>query len=544
MSVPDRAIRRACFAAFAAALVTATTALPTEAALPVRWDRVAGGIGVPIDFAATPSRPRDLFVAGQGGRIRILRDGAPLAAPFLELGPLVQVGGERGLLGIAFHPRHETDGRLFVNYTRAADGATVVASFRVSAADADRVDPASRVELLVVPQPYENHNGGALRFGPDGYLYIGMGDGGSGNDPGNRAQDPQELLGKVLRIDVDRGTPYGIPPGNAYAGGGGRPEIFASGLRNPWRMSFDRVAGDLYIGDVGQDAQEEIDFLPGGAPSGANFGWRVVEGTRCTGLPNGAQCPSPSFTPPILVYEHGEGCSVTGGVVYRGRAVPALFGRYVYADFCTGRMWSAARDRSGAWQTEVLAETGHQIAAIGEDASGELYWSDLRTGDVHRLAADPSVPVVVEYHNAANGHYFLTAFAEEAAYLDGGAFGGAWQRTGHGFAAATPLENGAADACRFFGAPGTGLDTHFYTGDAQECAALEANPRWTYEAVGFRARLPVAGACAQNTRPVWRFYSDPAGISGVNHRFSTDGTVYAAMVARGWLPEGVAFCAR
>ena len=544
MPVPARADRRAFVAACAVAIV-GTTIGTLSWALPVRSDRVIAGFVAPIDFATTPSRPRDLFVAGQGGRIRIIRDGALLATPFLDLGPLVLAGGERGLLGVAFHPLHASDGRFFVNYTRAGDGATVIASFRVSAADADRADPDSRVELLTVAQPFENHNGGALRFGPDGYLYIAMGDGGSGNDPGNRAQNPQELLGKMLRIDVDRGTPYGIPPGNVHAGsGGGRPEIFASGLRNPWRFSFDRVAGDLYIGDVGQDAQEEIDFLPRDSAAGANFGWRVVEGTRCTGLPNSPPCPSPAYTPPILVYDHSEGCSVTGGVVYRGRAIPVLYGRYVYADFCSGRMWSAARDRIGAWQTEVLLETGHQIAAIGEDAAGELYWSDLRTGDVHRLAADPSVPVVVEYHNAASGHYFLTAFADEAAFLDAGAYGGAWQRTGYGFAVARPLENGAVDVCRFFGTPGMGLDTHFYTGEAQECAVLKLNPRWTFEAIGFRARLPAADACAPNTRPVWRFYSDPATLADVNHRFTTDGTVHAAMLAQGWLGEGVAFCAK
>jgi len=544
MPVVLRALRQTFVTALAVTVLAVPIATPW-AALPVRGDLVVAGMSMPVEFATAPGRPRDLFIVEQGGRIRILRDGVLLPAPFVDIGPLVLAGGERGLLGLAFHPKHATNGRLFVNYTRAGDGATVVASFRVSAADADRVDPASRGELLTVAQPFENHNGGALRFGPDGYLYIAMGDGGSGNDPGNRAQDPQELLGKMLRIDVDHGAPYGIPPGNVYAGsGGGRPEIFASGLRNPWRFSFDRVAGDLYIGDVGQDAQEEVDFLPRDAAPGANFGWRVVEGTRCTGLPNGPQCPSPSFTPPILVYEHGEGCSVTGGVVYRGRAIPVLYGRYVYADFCTGRMWSAARDRNGAWHAEALAETGHQIAAIGEDAAGELYWSDLRTGDVHRLAGDPSVPVAIEYYNGANGHYFLTAFADEAAYLDAGAFGGAWQRTGYGFAVARPLESGAVDVCRFFGAPATGLDTHFYTGDAPECAVLKANPRWTYEAVGFRARPPAADACAPNTRPVWRFYSDPATLAGVNHRFTTDGTVHAAMLARGWLAEGVAFCAK
>ncbi len=390
--MPIRQFR--CARLFLSAIAFAVAAGAASAALPVRTERVLAGMSAPVDFAATASRPRDLFIVEQGGRIRIARDGALLPVPFLDLAPLVASGGERGLLGLALHPQFAANGRFFVDYTRAGDGATVIASFTVSEGDPDRADPGSRRELLVIAQPYENHNGGALRFGSDGYLYIGMGDGGSGNDPGNRAQNPQDLLGKILRIDVDTGIALrDRPPGNMYAvTGHGRPEIWATGVRNPWKFSFDRATGDLYIGDVGQDAQEEIDFLPFNQGSGTNFGWRVVEGTRCTGLDAGVRCPSSTYAPPILTYDHGEGCSVTGGVVYRGRDLPVLYGRYVYGDFCSGRLWSAARDANGAWRSDLLLETGHQITAIGEDARGELYWTDLRTGDVHRLAPDAHGP--------------------------------------------------------------------------------------------------------------------------------------------------------
>jgi hypothetical protein len=414
----------------------------------------------------------------------------------------------------------------------------------VSGSNPDAADPSSRVELLTVPQPFANHNGGALRFGPDHLLYIGMGDGGSANDPGNRAQDPQDLLGKMLRIDVDRGTPYAIPPANVYANGGGRPEIFASGLRNPWRFSFDRVTGDLYIGDVGQDVQEEVDFLPQPLANGVNFGWRVLEGTRCTGLGGGAGCNAATYTAPVITYDHGQGCSVTGGVVYRGRLVPVLYGRYLYADFCTGRVWAAARDRDGRWQTEAIADTSRQITAFGEDAQGEVYLADGGTGAIHRLAQDPAAPVAIEYYNATLAHYFLTAFPEEAAFLDAGGLNGAWQRTGYAFVVAEGSDSGAVDVCRFFGTPGTGPNTHFFTGFAPECAALRASALWTYEGIAFRMHLPAADACPLPTRPVYRLYNDPATVAEVNHRYTTDGAVYAGMRAQGWIGEGVAFCAR
>lgn len=528
----------------ALAAVAALVCAATAHGLPVRAQLVAGGAVAPIEVQHAGDGSPRLFVAEQGGTIRILRNGSLEGTPFLDMRHLVAQGGERGLLGLAFHPRYASNGTFFVNYTRAGDGASVIAAWQVDPATPDRADPASRREFLAIAQPFENHNGGALRFGPDGYLYIGMGDGGSGNDPGNRAQDPQELLGKMLRIDVDGAVPYAIPPGNAYPQGGGRPEIWASGLRNPWRYAFDRATGDLYIGDVGQNAEEEIDFVPHGAPAGANFGWRVVEGTRCTGLPNGGPCPSPAFTPPILAYGHDDGCSVTGGVVYRGRHVPVLQGRYVYADYCAGRIWAAARDRDGAWRTELVLDTDHRITTFGEDAQGEVYWADAGRGEIHRFAPVASAPVAIEYYNAHLGHYFVTAFPEEAAALDAGAFAGAWQRTGFGFEVWRADDPDASDVCRFLGVPGAGPDSHFYTAHAAECAGLRADPRWTFEVMAFRMRLPAADACAPPSRPIYRLYNDPATVAQVNHRYTADGATYAAMRAAGWIGEGVAFCAK
>lgn len=522
------------------ALALASKAL---AGLPVQAQLVASGLPSTTDIVSAGAGS-DLFVVDQSGVIRIVRNGAPAAAPFLDIRPVVSFGGERGLLGLALHPQYAANGRIFVDYTRAGDGATVVAEFRVSA-NPDLVDPASRIELLAIAQPFENHNGGALRFGPDGYLYIGMGDGGSGNDPGNRAQNPNELLGKMLRVDVDGAAPYSIPPGNVYAAnGGGRPEIWASGLRNPWRFSFDRATGDLYIGDVGQDVIEEIDFVARGTASGLNFGWRVMEGERCTGLAGNPGCGSAAYMPPVLTYGHEQGCSVTGGFVYRGRAVPVMQGRYLYADFCSGRMWSAARDRDGVFRAEALLDTGHQITAFGEDADGEVYWADARAGRIYRLAADPTAPIAVEYYNAALGHYFLTAFPEEAAALDGGAFGGAWRRTGFAFPVWAPQDADAVEVCRFFGVPNVGPNSHFYTGQAEECAGLRANPLWTFEGNAFRMSLPTNDACPPDARPVYRLYNDPATLSDVNHRYTLDGATYAAMRAAGWVGEGVALCAR
>ena len=269
-----------------------------------------------------------IFVLEQRGQIRIVRDGQLLGDPFLDIGDRLTAGGERGLLGLAFHPDFPDDPRFFVNYTDL-DGNTVVSSFTAEAG-ADRADGGSEVVLLRIEQPYPNHNGGALVFGPDGYLYISTGDGGSGGDPHDNGQRMDTLLGKILRIDVDGSgdTPYAIPPDNPFVDQpDALPEIWHLGLRNPWRMSFDRETGDLWIGDVGQGSWEEIDVARAGT-GGLNFGWNRVEGFECF---QGDTCDDPAFTPPVTAYSHEFGCSVIGGVVYRGTAQPLLAGRYVYS---------------------------------------------------------------------------------------------------------------------------------------------------------------------------------------------------------------------
>jgi glucose/arabinose dehydrogenase len=319
-----------------------------------------------------------LFVVEQGGVIKVRRPGAPTTSVFLDIRSRVLAGGERGLLGLAFHSRYAENGRFFVNYTRQPDGATVIAEYRVSSAEPD-VAAIDEVPLLVIAQPFPNHNGGMIEFGPDGLLYIGMGDGGSTFDPGNRAQDPLTLLGKMLRIDVDAsvGVPpfYASPASNPFAGPSpGRDEIFAVGLRNPWRFSFDRVTGALYVGDVGQGEREEIDLVT----LGGNYGWRVLEGTQCTGRDPG--CADSHFIPPIAEYAHTGGrCAVTGGYAYRGNADTLPAGAYVFGDLCSGEIFLREGDL-----VRVLLTTALSIASFGEDASGELYVVDLQ-GAVYRL---------------------------------------------------------------------------------------------------------------------------------------------------------------
>ena len=315
-----------------------------------------------------------LFVLEQEGRVRILSNGALLERPFLDITDRVRSGGERGLLGLAFHPRYARNGRYFVNYTRKPDGATVVAEYRVSA-DANRSGGSERV-LLSIDQPYSNHNAGMIEFGADGYLYIATGDGGAGGDPGNRSQDGSTLLGKMLRIDVDRGEPYGIPADNPFNGREARPEIYAMGLRNPWRFSFDRETGDLWAADVGQNAWEEIDVVK----SGGNYGWRIMEGSHC--FNPRTDCNREGLELPVAEYFQEEGrCSVTGGYVYRGAAIPALVGTYVFGDYCSGEIFGL---RDGKQQ--VLLSTGLDIASFGEDASGELYVVHL-DGEIYRIVA-------------------------------------------------------------------------------------------------------------------------------------------------------------
>jgi glucose/arabinose dehydrogenase len=343
--------------------------------LAVRLDPVLTGLRSPLYVTHSRDGSGRLFIVEQGGRIKVLKPTTSIPTVFLDIASRLVAGGEQGLLGLTFHPRFAANHRFFVNYTRAGDGATVIAEYR---AGTDVADPASERILLVIAQPFVNHNGGMVEFGPDGFLYVGMGDGGSGNDPQNHAQDPDDLLGKILRIDVDGAPPYAIPPDNPFAGGGGRREIYAVGFRNPFRFAFDRGTGALLVGDVGQSAREEIDVVT----RGGNYGWRVFEGTLCTDLGPGPCDPS-RYVAPITEYAHQAGrCAVIGGYVYRGQrgALPA--GGYVFGDLCTGEIFLDA-------VSQRLLDTTFALASFGEDEVGEIYVVDLN-GAVYRLAPDPA----------------------------------------------------------------------------------------------------------------------------------------------------------
>ena len=354
-----------------------------ERAQGLRIERLAEGLDRPLHATSPPGDAR-VFIVEQPGRIRVLKSGTLLPEPFLDVTDRVRSGGERGLLGLAFHPDYPRNGRFFVYYTDKR-GDTQVVRFRVSA-NPDRADATSASPVLTVAQPFSNHNGGMLAFGPDRMLYVGLGDGGSGGDPFGNGQKLSTLLGKLLRIDVDRGTPYAIPPDNPYRGRrDARPEIWASGLRNPWRFSFDHTNHLLVIGDVGQNEYEEIDLVRSDR-AGLNYGWNVREGLHAFGLPRSSPA---NLVEPILEYPHQEGCSVTGGYVYRGRAIAGLAGTYFFSDYCHGWLRSF-RVREGRavelkqWSVSPLG----QVSSFGEDGAGEILvcTSDGRLG---RLVAGP-----------------------------------------------------------------------------------------------------------------------------------------------------------
>lgn len=366
--------------------VPADTSPPgTAASLPdpanYTWDLVAGGLNSPVGMAVARDSSGRLFVLEQAGVIRIVQDGQVLATPFLDIVDQVGSGAnEQGLLGLAFHPAYSQNGYLYVNYTDR-NGDTVIARFTISD-DPNRADRDSQVRLLGVDQPFANHNGGVVAFGPDGYLYLGLGDGGSGGDPQGNAQSLDTLLGKILRLDVDAGDPYGIPPDNPFADAGGLPEIWAYGLRNPWRFSFDSSNGDLFIGDVGQNSWEEIDFLPAGHPGGANFGWDYREGAHAFG---GTPPAGLELIDPVVEYSlSGANCAVTGGYVYRGQNLPDFQGVYLYGDFCSGVVWGLLRLPDGSWQNAALFETGANITSFGQDEAGQIYLVD-RQGSIYHL---------------------------------------------------------------------------------------------------------------------------------------------------------------
>ena len=345
---------------------------PPDGPVPVALQEVAGVV-FPLYLTSPPGDSR-LFIVEKGGVIRIVKDGSLLPSPFLDLSSKVSGGPEQGLLGLAFDPGYATNGRFIVHYTDVS-GNTTLSAYRVSATDPDQADPATETILLTVEQPFPNHNGGQILFGPDGMLYLGLGDGGSGGDPGGRGQSLADLLGDILRLDVSSGTSYTVPPDNPFVGQTGpRPEVWSYGLRNPWRFSFDAATGDLYIGDVGQNVWEEVDVVAAaaGAGRGANFGWNVTEGRHCYASPG---CDTSQFTMPVLEYSHAQGCSISGGYVYRGAAIPALQGHYFYADYCQGWVRSFRLENGqavDAHQWPTLAPGG-AVPSFGQDAAGELY---------------------------------------------------------------------------------------------------------------------------------------------------------------------------
>ena len=347
----------------------------------VTLEPIASGLDQPVSI--THAGDTRLFITLQEGQIVIYDGTRILPTPFLDITDLVLNGGERGLLSVAFDPNYAQNGRFFVNYTNN-NGDTIIERYNVSASDPNRADRNSRVQLLFVDQPFANHNGGQLQFGPDGYLYIGMGDGGSGGDPGNRAQNLGDLLGKMLRIDVS-GPGYTIPPNNPFANSSNaRREIWAYGMRNPWRFTFDRLTGDLWIADVGQGDWEEIDFQPASSTGGENYGWRRMEGTHCFNPPN--NCNDGTLVLPVIEYGHTNGaCSVTGGSVYRGSLNPRLYGMYIYGDYCNGVIWGATRAATGAVTSQTLFNAPFLISTFGEDVNGEIYVADHLSGGIYRM---------------------------------------------------------------------------------------------------------------------------------------------------------------
>lgn len=361
--------------------------------------KVAGGFSQPLFLTSPVGDQTRLFVVEQGGTIRIIKSGTVLGAPFLDVRTKVSSDGERGLLGLAFHPSYASNGYFYINYTNTS-GNTVIARYKVSA-NPDIADASSETIMMTVTQPFSNHNGGMLAFSPnDDHLYIGLGDGGSGNDPGNRAQDGETELGKMLRINVGNGTSFTAPADNPF---NSNPDvldtIWSLGFRNPWRYSFDRLNGDLYIGDVGQGSREEISVQPGSSTGGENYGWRCMEGKECTGL-SGCTCNAPGLTIPIHDYGHAGGnCSVTGGYVYRGTAIPDLDGTYFFADFCTGKIWSFVRSGNTANQftdrtaelRPIRGETINNVSSFGEDDKGEIYIID-RDGEIFKIVDKSTVP--------------------------------------------------------------------------------------------------------------------------------------------------------
>jgi len=412
-----------CVSAMAILLTVPATPSGAQGPADLRWTLVSAGFDRPITVRHAGDGSSRLFVVEQSGRIRVITAaGQLLGAPFLDISTLVDsTQNEQGLLGLAFHPSYATNGRFFVSYTRdpgAGLDRSVIAEYRVSSGNPDIADPSSARTILELEQFASNHNGGNILFGLDGFLYIGLGDGGAYNDtsgPGNNAQTLSRLLGSFLRIDIDQPTPAsgtadycGINPNSAYrvpTGAGGNPfaggsgdcdEIWTFGWRNPWRFSFDRRTGDILVGDVGQNSQEEVSFMAAGSAGGENFGWSCMEGFE---TPNFHACAAGPLEPPLLDYDHssadpniGSGnCAVTGGYRYRGSRIAGFDGVYVFGDFCTGRIWFATEGAPGSWSFSLWQDTGFSIASFGEDEAGEIYLTDFNSNAIYRLTSPSSI---------------------------------------------------------------------------------------------------------------------------------------------------------
>lgn len=348
---------------------------------------VTSGLSYP-DFVTTPAGDTTrLFVVEQSGAIRVVRHDSLLPTSFLDFTGHIGFGGERGLLSMAFHPSYASNGHFYVYYTNLAGDIRIV-RYTVSANPNVADSTTGDTILKVFHETYDNHNGGLLLFGPDGKLYAGLGDGGLSGDPSGNGQNLDTLLAKILRLDVDGGSPYAVPADNPFVGhAGARGEIWQYGLRNPWRFSFDRMSGDLYVGDVGQNLYEEVDVLTAGSPAGGNYGWNVMEGKHCYGA---SSCNRLGLTLPLVEYGHGDGCAVTGGYVYRGTKIPAISGLYFYGDYCSG--WVRSFRYAGGAATEnrdwpLLAVSGG-LSSFGEDARGELYITSL-SGRLYRVVPHP-----------------------------------------------------------------------------------------------------------------------------------------------------------
>ncbi len=372
-------------------LIIPSTALASDPPDDLALTAFESGFTRPIALRHAGDGSGRLFVVEQGGTIRVVENGAIVDLPFLDLSTVVDTGGnEQGLLGLAFHPDYANNGFFYVNYTYdpgANPDRTRVARYQVSAGNPNQADPGSATTILDFQQNGPNHNGGDLHFGPDGLLYIASGDGGGSEDKDDLAQSLDTLLGKMLRIDVDAAVPYAVPAGNPFVlVAAALDEIWAYGLRNPWRFSFDRSTGDLFIGDVGQYATEEIDHQPASSPGGENYGWSCMEGDD---TPNYNPCDGTALTSPILVYDHNPECSVTGGYVYRGN-IGGLHGRYVFGDYCSGVIWFAT-NQNGSWSAVEWADTALRISAFGEDEAGELYAVDLAEGEIFKFTSPSSI---------------------------------------------------------------------------------------------------------------------------------------------------------